>query len=256
MPVIKFDVADHMFKSGVQNNITIQGLYFVGTTTAAAKYAINNNVSSAGAFAKGSTFIFGCVLDQFSFDVGLALSSTTGFFGTFVFGSEVFSSAAGSTGSQAAAFAQAQDLSVDSCNFHDCIGHGVSTGSGSPAVTIIGSIIAKCQSNGVNYGSIGTLVLKNNTIDGNLGHGLIVTNANENNNNNNVANNIFSNHTQAGKFGIDIQVNAGAATTGFFDYNVFYNNTSNYNNLTAGVHDTALGVTPYVGQPTENYTLA
>jgi hypothetical protein len=39
------------------------------------------------------------------------------------------------------------------------------------------------------------------------------------------------------------------------DYNTYYNNTSNYNAINAGPHDTALGVTPYVAQATENYTL-
>jgi len=42
----------------------------------------------------------------------------------------------------------------------------------------------------------------------------------------------------------------------FNDYNTFYNNTTHYNAIAPGAHDTVLTTSPYVASSTENYTLA
>jgi hypothetical protein len=256
MPVIKFDVAADMFKSGTQNNLTVSGLYFVGTTTAAGFFAIRNNTSSGGANARGATTVLGCVLDQFGFDLGLLLGSAIAIFGSFILASEVFSSvAAGSAGVQGCVSVSAMSMTVDSCNFHDAVNIGVFGASNAAPLIIINSIIAKCQSDGIQQNGYQSTVIRNCTIDGNLGHGIKIGSS-QDSNAVNIAGNIISNHTQAGKFGIINVTSAGAGTQGFIDYNVYYNNSSNLSNLTQGTHDTTGGSNPYVGQATENYTLA
>jgi hypothetical protein len=97
----------------------------------------------------------------------------------------------------------------------------------------------------------------NNTIDANTGNGIVINTADALAITN-ILNNIISNHTGGGKFGLTIGAGTAAANSSyasFVDYNTYYNNTSNYNAINAGPHDTALGVTPYVAQATENYTL-
>ena len=74
-----------------------------------------------------------------------------------------------------------------------------------------------------------------------------------------LSNCIISNHTGGSKFGLN--VDAGATATNdranaFVDYNTYYGNTADLQNVSYGVHDTHGGSNPYVGQSTENYTLA
>ena len=137
------------------------------------------------------------------------------------------------------------------------MGYGVywtCTASFTPAsVSIEDCIIAKCSQSGVYVDLYDPVVLKNNTIDGNGGDGLtvgtgfissLVTST--------VINNIFSNHTGGGKYGIN---GAGGGVLNFVDYNTFYNNTAD---ITGGYgpHDTHGGANPYRNQPVEDYTLA
>jgi hypothetical protein len=126
--------------------------------------------------------------------------------------------------------------------------------------TINGSVLAKNVLNGLlmdQSQGTGNNDAQNNTIDGNAGHGIEIVDQGS------VAyavilNNIISNQVGAGKFGLTADVGTAAANTqvaNFIDYNVYYNNTANYNAINASPHDTALGVDPYVASSTENYTL-
>jgi hypothetical protein len=257
MPVVKFDVAVNMFKSGTQNNLTVNGLYFVGTTTAAGFYAVHNSTSSGAANARGSTTVFGCVLDQFGFDLGILTGSATALYGSFLLASEVFSSvAAGSAGIQGCVFVTSSSVCVDSCNMHDLVNYGILGSSNGAPLIVLNCIIAKGQTDGILQAGYQLTVIRNCTIDGNLGHGINLTTTSQNSNVVDISSNIISNHTQAGKYGITLGLSGGAGTQGFIDYNVYYNNTANLNNVTQGAHDTIGGSNPYVGQATENYTLA
>jgi hypothetical protein len=71
-----------------------------------------------------------------------------------------------------------------------------------------------------------------------------------------ILNNIISNHVTGGTFGISLAQGA-PFNPGLIDYNVFFNNTTDYSNSWPyQPHDTHGGSNPYVGQSTENYTLA
>jgi hypothetical protein len=142
------------------------------------------------------------------------------------------------------------------CNIHDCIGPGVYNAGGGQ---VANNIIAKCGGYGIEIaGADAVQNILNNTIDGNAGGGIIITTqaalATTS-----VFNNIISNHTAAGTYGISVSAGTVAANDmikPLVDYNSFYNNTTNYSGLSAGAHDTAPGTTPYVASSTENYTLA
>lgn len=141
---------------------------------------------------------------------------------------------------------------IVSCNFHDLLS---GMGGGNVFIIISNCIIAKNAGNGLDFG--GPCHVMNNTIDGNSGHGISLS-ASSIDRQTIVTNNIISNHTTAGKFGLNV---TGTTATNdllkaLIDFNVFYNNTSNYSGISAGAHDTALVVTPYAGSATENYQLA
>jgi hypothetical protein len=205
--------------------------------------------------ADSSIAVVGCVFDQFGFDQNVANSAYL-----FFIGSEVFSSVApvGVGGSFAVS---TSDGAVIGSNIHDTVGGGIAL-TGAPP-TVSGSIIAKCSGTGIIISNNNQVVIINNTIDGNLGNGIEWDNGGGEAQNglsvSVVTNNIISNHTQAGKAGL--KVDAGTVTQNdrvqaFVDYNVYYNNTTDVNAISYGPHDTHGGSNPYVGQPTENYTLA
>ena len=148
-------------------------------------------------------------------------------------------------------------------NFHDCIGPGIIVGTTAVNVEVTNNIIAKNGGDGFTYNSNDAavpvaLLFSNNTIDGNSGHGIVLSTQAALNQ---IVcfNNIISNHTTAGKYGITVGAGTQAANDRvkmFFDYNTLYNNAGNYNAISPGAHDTVLSSDPYVGQSTENYTLA
>lgn len=229
MPCIKV-TADNVWTA---KTAQIQGLWFV----------CNSSGLTAGdsvfIHSAGNSTIFGCVFDQNAVDYGLIGDSNLN-----VIGCECFSSVApGSAATTNSAIFVANDAACIGCNIHDVFSVGVNVAGGDA----IGNIIAKCRGSGIYYG--GTSNVYNNTIDGNLGNAI---NMAGNFNGVVIVNNIISNHTGAGKSGIS----AATLTGSILDYNVFYNNTANYGTgIVAGPHDTALGVTPYVGSATENYSL-
>lgn len=116
--------------------------------------------------------------------------------------------------------------------------------------TITNNIIYKCVGNGINDSTTGGHVICLNTIDANGGSGLSFTGVAESQNCT-IINNIITNQTGTSKSGIAFS--DGSATLNnfrkkFCDYNVLYNNTANYLNISAGAHD-QVGVNPlYVNE--------
>jgi hypothetical protein len=205
------------------------------------------------------SYFVGCVSDQ------LASGGISFYAGSnqplYALGCEVFSSTGGSSGNAGILIGNTSCI-IDSCNIHDTQGPCIEL-SANISVYIINSIFAKCNGYGILLPSAGPdnrsiIVIKNNTIDGNIGSairiqiqavvGFSIIN-----------NNIISNHVTAATYGITVEAGTAAQNSriaGFIDYNTFYNNSANYNAINAGAHDTALGVTPYVNSSTEDYTLA
>ena len=226
--------------SGITMNYNrLIGLW--GVAGAASKQMALNSGGST------STGVLGCVFDQLSFNAVTAFNNLF-----FAIGCEVFSSNGGTGGSSYPVNCNV----VIGCNIHDINGGGLTfTASGA---IISDCIIAKNQLCGIkSFG--GFALIKNNTIDGNLLHGieiqtqavLAVTS---------IMNNIISNHTVAGKFGTIVDAGTvtqnDSMTQGIVDYNVYYNNNADLSGIGYSEHDTHGGSNPYVGQTTENYTLA
>jgi hypothetical protein len=242
MPTIRVsgNAAFQAWDSGA-SYFSFSGLYFVAN---AAGASVMNSVTNVT--------VFGCVYDAFG-ATGFCYF-VNGMSQFTMFGCEFFSSAGGS--GAAIAITGNGPCLIDSCNFHDYPATALSIGSG----VVKNCIISKCQGDGIDAtsgNSSGTIEIIGNTIDGNTGHGISITQSTLTYLN--AYNNIISNQTGVGQFGITISAGTTAVNNAlkqFIDYNVFYNNTSNYNAISAGAHDTALGVTPYVGSSTEDYTLA
>jgi hypothetical protein len=252
MPCIKANnsfgsniIGNYVTASGSNPYIKIQGIWFVLTTSQ------NMNLNSGSS----PWIVEGVVFDQFANDANAYQGS-----GIWI-GGEIFSSVApGANGSNYAINLGYPGLGVYGVNIHDIVGNGISAGNQG---AVIGCVIAKCRGNGVyiNTGG-GGFVLAQNTIDGNLGSGILInTSGNVNNLQQSgvIYNNIISNHTQASTYGISSNSGTAAVNTAvapFIDYNVYYGNTTDFQNLNYGPHDTHGGSNPYVAQPTENYTLA
>ena len=257
MPVIKFTSAA-VITFGPTGADLVRGLWFVGGSgVSAGSYACVANTNGG--------WVQGCVLDQFGFDIGLLgtiAGPTVG-----IIGCEVFSSQGGSGGVNAAIYTIGAtggitSLSVIGCNIHDAVGYGVycscSSSYFSVCLYVFDNIIAKCGNSGILTDNYNTTIIKNNTIDANLGDGITFgpyigfwpgTVA---------INNIISNHTVAGKYGVAATGFAALSLgNGCFDYNVYYGNTTDISNsVPYGPHDTYGGANPYVNQAIENYTLA
>jgi hypothetical protein len=233
-----------------------QGLYFVvaGTTY--------QNFGCVYSYSDVPADIVDCIFDQNGIDATLAQINGD------VVDSEFFSSTAngGAAGTYAAVVAFDHGSKLRNCNIHNCWGDGVLAGF---LMTINGSIIAKNTGNGIvtleqsnHYGAD----FSNNTIDGNGGHGILVSGP--------LAltclsikGNFITNHTGSGKYGISVASGTAAlndSIRGFIDHNWYYNNTSNANALTVGtsiiggviqLHD-SIGVDPgYTAQSTQNYAI-
>lgn len=230
----------------VNNAFGYKGIWFVGSTNCAAGDNLLQNTE----------FLFGCVLDQFGIDINLVLMNKSIDF-LWLAGNEFFSSVAASGGvNHAINFGSGSHFSsIIGNNIHDCVGDGLSLG-GASTFSINSNTIAKNGGSGINAGSIARLsTVINNTIDGNANHGIVFGTATTGANTQ-VLNNIISNHSTAGAYGIKGASGTPQNGSCFIDYNVYYNNTSDLNNLNYGPHDTHGGSNPYVGQSTENYTLA
>lgn len=227
---------------------------------------VPNGAFGGGIIYASDMILNGVVYDGFGYDGQL--------FGTLSFvkmiGCEVFSSVSKRSTNSNYVLGNQSNLSAsfEGCNFHDNIGPIFEWGGGG-GFTCVDNIFAKNGGDGLtidNVSGSGLTIIKNNTIDGNLGHGLNFTAA-ANLGQVDCHNNIISNHTQSGKYGINVGSGTAAANNKiamFLDYNTFYNNTNDLNNLSYGAHDTSssgsapntISATPYVASSTENYALA
>jgi hypothetical protein len=247
MPVIK--IANTLVN--FQDFIMLSGLYIV-SSGAGASGILRGKSTGAGCRAVG------CVHDQFSYDTAFMFENGN----QICMGCEVFSSVApGGAGSNPAIQTNGYTAIAIGCNIHDTVGPGINVGGGSDCVMVIDTIIAKCRGDGIKFvGSspIFATVIKNCTIDGNTGNGITVTSS-AGLSEAAILNNIISNHTGGGKSGIAISAGTTAVNDRikiFIDYNVYYNNTADVTAISLGAHSTSGGSNPYVGQSTENYTLA
>lgn len=238
--------------------VTATRLYLVATAaTENASLGVINNGSSFYEFFANS-----CVFDQNGYDLSLS-QNTNSPNNILIIGCEVFSSQAKRSTNAQYGIALALGEIILS-NIHDCIGPGIYLdNSGQHYVAISFSIIAKCGGTGITTDASSSdtstrTSIRDNTIDGNSGSGinfsdqysLAITAC---------FNNIVSNHTTGSTYGMTVGAGTAAensAIAEFINYNSYYNNTTNYNAINAGPNDTALGTNPYVGQSTENYTLA
>jgi hypothetical protein len=222
--------------------VKFSGVWFVANTMSAGTAILQDNNQYATAFA--------CVFDQFGNDI-ISTSFNFNNVMTATIFCEVFSSAGGSGGSNFAILSGTVGGGAWMCNIHDCVGGGIKS---SINAVIRDNIIAKCSGDAIFINGGGSQVT-GNTIDGNTGSGI---NGSQSwwTASTVLMNNIISNHTSAGKFGVNTQSSL-PWTTNIFDYNVYYNNTADISNSWPyGPHDTHGGSNPYVGQSTENYTLA
>lgn len=126
--------------------------------------------------------------------------------------------------------------------------------------SLIGCIISKSRGGDgiqVSTTSVGLNEIDNCTVDGNAGHGIVV-NTQAALAQTTLRNNIISNHTGAGKYGLTVS----AGTTAQNDRvkmgcnnNVYYNNTADVNAISYGANDTHGGANPFVDQANDDYTL-
>ena len=231
----------------------ISNLYFIGAATGSTSVVIGSGTS-------GDVYI-GCKFDQNGFDQTLFSGSSSA--SRFI-NCEFLNSGSAPAAANAAVTITSGSIGFYNCNAHDLTSTflGATGDAACSGVEILNSIIASCGADSISIASPGAssnsfVTISGNTIDGGTGNGIVFSRFNS------LAgaivtNNIFSNITGAGKFAIDntgnTQVDADKLKL-LIDYNAFYNNTANYNAITAGTHDTALVTSPYVAQSTENYTL-
>lgn len=195
-----------------------------------------------------------CVADLNGFDTSFSSGAIS-----FLYNFEVFSSQAKRTTNSSVALQIGADFGgeVLFCNIHDNIGPACNMNR---VGTIKSSIIAKNGGDGITItggGSTFNGEVSDCTIDGNTGHGITTNQAN-------IAgarifNNIISNHNQASKFGINCSSGTTVANDkikSFIDYNIFYNNTTDLQNLSYGANDSHGGANPYTAQSTEDYSLS
>jgi hypothetical protein len=134
--------------------------------------------------------------------------------------------------------------------------YGIQTTDGA---RVTNCAIWNCANDGiyVNTNYYPETAIVNNTINNVQGHGITLSNI-ATVVNATIYNNIFSNNTGGSKYAINVA--AGSAkisdmSAPFIDYNCFYNNTSNYNGISAGAHDTT-GTDPgYTAASTGNFTI-
>jgi hypothetical protein len=230
------------------NRGALLNLWFVAATTGYAVAASNQFYSS------------GIIFDQFGYDMGYLNS---GLDSVIIRISEFSSSVAQRTTNNNDMIAIPNNYAcwqLFGCNIHDVLGKGFSSGYEGGSFSVSFCIFAKngdtaiklSDGQGDKSGSIFNCV-----IDGNLGDGIDFDNQN---NIQEIAffNNIISNHTTAGKYGMLVGSGSTAQNDrikAFIDYNTYYNNTNDVNNISYGPHDTHGGINPFVGQPSENYSL-
>jgi hypothetical protein len=126
-------------------------------------------------------------------------------------------------------------------------------------MALINCIIAKNGGDGVyTAGNYWGNLIANNTIDGNAGHGINITDVSTLPVTT-IMGNLITNHTGVGKAGLAVTTPSTLVqidrTKAVMEYNSFYNNTTTYLGVSPNLHDVVLSSDPYVGQSTQNYKL-
>lgn len=253
-PYIKSVATSALLFNGL-TKVRMQGLYGISNGTGFAAngiYAGNESVD-----------FIDCIADQNGNDCAGIVAT-----GGVVDSCEVWSSTAnaGSAGTQYAIDTSgAYGARVKNCNIHNTWGPGILVTS---MADVSDSILSNCKGDSVHLtaGSSGwTHSIRRCTIDAGQGHGIVFNDA--------TAllcavvlGNIISNHTGGGKYGVACNFGTTAANDrirGRIDYNAFYNNTADAQNLTVGtgevngsqLHD-SIGVDPqFVAQSTQDYAI-
>jgi hypothetical protein len=232
-----------------QSGLYISGIYAVATTSDYGTY---------GFYYGNNSVLNSCVLNQNGNNVTLCAA-----YDTTLINVEVFDSTGSSGGIYGITYntGSGEFLNVISSNIHDCNGGGIQALY--PTFLIKDTIIAKNKGDGVNRssdysGNNPSAQIINCTIDGNSGNGIVLA-SQADITGGVIYNNVISNHTGVGKYGISC--NAGTAAENdrikqLIDYNAYYNNSSDLNGLDYGAHDQHGGTNPFPGSSTENYTLA
>lgn len=231
-----------IFTLGV--NVSVSGFYFCGAATG----------STAAVISGSTSFLYDNVFDQNSFDQSLLNTAGAS---TSVYGNEFFNSGSAPAAANAAIVTGSTTF-VRWNNFHNLTAGAINNAS--TIIDITNNIFSNCGADTVTIsGSGNASTLVGNTFDAGIGHGVIFSSAAQSILQAKILNNIFSNFNQASKYAINGSVNTTAINDrekGLIDYNTFYNNTANYNAITAGANDTQLSADPYVSQSTQDYRLA
>lgn len=230
-------------------------LQFTGFIKVKNIWFVAGSAGSDGIFTVNNTIIENVTYDQNGYDRAF-IKGAHNFFGI---NCEVSSSVAarGSNGEIAVALDSSSGAQVHGFNIHDTLGQGLACGSN---ITVDETVISKCGGIGVSIDSYNNEVghFKNNSIDKNIGTGLVF-NSQYALANVSVYNNIISNHTQGGTYGVDVSSGTTAVNDLvklFLDYNTVYNNTTNYHNVSAGTHDVVAGASPFNNEAANDWTPA
>jgi hypothetical protein len=237
-------------------------LYNVGACNSFAGLYLAANGPGAGTtgfiYGGGSStcYLLNCVFDQNGNDVTMSNTVVT------MIGGEIFSSVApSSNGSNYAIHGTQESLTMRGVNIHDTVGHGIQT-FGRLGSSVKGNLIVKCRGDGLTLLEDtgldqGSSAFFNNTIDGNLGHGIVISGV-VGLQQSSFMNNIISNHAGSGKYGIYCNFGALAANDrikGYHDFNAYFGNANDLLGVSHGADD-IVGTDPeYAAQSTEGYNL-
>lgn len=199
-----------------------------------------SNNSANGVVGNGGNCILDDIyLDQKNLDTKLAIgSSGTQFRNVHIYSSVAISGGAGTQ----AAFDLTGNYGTQAqgCVANGCKGLGFKLDGGA---SVKDCIAVACASTGVQSASSRSdmaIKIQNLTVDGNSGHGIEMTNDNSVSLTM-IENTTVSNHVVAGKVGIYANNSRTAAVNdkikGIIDYNNVWNNTTNYQGISAGTHD-------------------
>ena len=214
---------------------SISNIKFFSENTSYATYGI----------IYGNSSVESCKFDQNGYDGSLLRV-------TFSINNEFVNTGSTASGSEICLRGYTSIVAVGNY-FSNIRGSGIGADSTAYSFTLINNIISGCRGTGgagiiissvsdANY----AFIISNNTIDGGSGDGIKLNNSDAVSLFS-VLNNIISNHTGGGKYGFNISVNTTALNDKISgktkNYNNYYNNTSNYNNISAGANDTTLDPT-------------
>lgn len=209
-----------------------KNLYFVGVSTANGGYGIINgdNINNGG-----QCVVEDCIINM-NLQAGLVGLGISGeIINTEIYGGSSSPSASGgSYGVSGGYYA----VLIQGCRIHHCRADGVFALNASCGVNVIDSLIYNNAGDGINLQSTGVIPsrIMRNTIYNNLGHGINITSSNG------AAavvirNNSITDHTQSSKYGINAATSSSDKRKSAWGWNNVWNNTDNYNNVTADPTD-------------------